>query len=72
LGSEHGSACILKTEAKDFVRHGAGALFIEKAEKLGVQICDIDLAVISHGHYDHGGGLEAFFKKNKKAAVYYS
>jgi len=26
--------------------------------------------IISHGHYDHGGGLGVFFKKNEKALIY--
>jgi len=44
--------------------------FIRNAEKLGIDISAVDSAVISHGHYDHGGGLAAFFAANSKALVY--
>ncbi|MBR5896176.1 MAG: MBL fold metallo-hydrolase, partial [Lachnospiraceae bacterium] len=30
----------------------------------------VDFGVLSHAHYDHGDGIEAFFKANKKAKFY--
>ena len=30
----------------------------------------MDLVVISHGHYDHGGGLKAFLDLNSNAKIY--
>ena len=49
---------------------GQRRLFAENAERLGLAIADIDMAIISHGHYDHGGGLRAFLEINDKAKVY--
>lgn len=49
---------------------GQGTLFAENAERLGVDIADVDVAIVSHGHYDHGGGLKTFLELNKKAKVY--
>lgn len=49
---------------------GQGVLFHENAERLGVKIEEVDVAIVSHGHYDHGGGLVTFLRSNGKASVY--
>ncbi len=49
---------------------GASELFVENAKKLGVSLKDIDMAVLSHAHYDHANGMEAFFQNNDKAKFY--
>lgn len=43
---------------------------IAKAETLGMDIANIDIAVLSHGHVDHCGGLKYFLEKNPKAKIY--
>jgi 7,8-dihydropterin-6-yl-methyl-4-(beta-D-ribofuranosyl)aminobenzene 5'-phosphate synthase len=37
---------------------------------LGIDVKSVELAVLSHGHYDHGGGLRSFLTTNTKAVVY--
>lgn len=49
---------------------GLSGMFVRNADSLGLCIADVDVAVISHGHYDHGGGLKRFFQENDKAEVY--
>ncbi|MBR6105819.1 MAG: MBL fold metallo-hydrolase [Paludibacteraceae bacterium] len=49
---------------------GQGSLFMQNAEKLHIDISMVNIAVISHGHYDHGGGLRTFLQHNQKAKVY--
>ncbi len=69
--AEHGlSIYIQKEDINILFDTGATGIFVENARKLGVDLSGVDMAVISHGHYDHGGGLEAFLDENKTAPVY--
>lgn len=49
---------------------GASNLFARNAEKLGISLKEVDMAVLSHAHYDHANGMEAFFQNNDKAKFY--
>src|SRR5690554_4138630 len=70
-GSEHGLSLYMETKKEKILFDlGASGLFLQNAEKLGVDIAGVDFLVISHGHYDHGGGLKTFLEKNRKARVY--
>lgn len=44
--------------------------FMANAQTLGVDLSAVDLAIVSHGHYDHTGGLGRFFACNDHAKVY--
>ncbi len=57
-------------EKKILLDVGASNLFLKNAEKLGLDIKAVDCAVLSHAHYDHSNGMEAFFKENKKAKFF--
>ncbi len=71
LCSEHGlSLYIEANHRKILFDTGASNLFLQNANKLGVTIKDVGIAIISHGHYDHGGGLRTFLEENEKACVY--
>lgn len=69
---EHGLSLFIKTENSQKILFDTGQSknFVFNAEKLGLKINEIDFAVISHGHYDHGGGLDFFLKENHKAPVF--
>jgi len=69
--SKHGLSLYIETaNHKILFDTGTDESFAYNARKLGVNLEDIDTAVISHGHYDHGGGLEEFLKLNSKARIY--
>lgn len=51
---------------------GASPLFAKNASKCGVDLEGVDLAFLSHAHYDHSNGFGEFFRINKKAPLYLS
>lgn len=71
LESEHGLSIYLETSKhKLLFDTGASNLFSLNAVKMGVDLKEVNLAVLSHGHYDHGGGLATFLEINQKAPIY--
>lgn len=68
---EHGLSFYIETKRHTVLMDtGQSALFLENAAKLGADLTRVDTVVISHGHYDHGGGLPHFMKVNDHAAIY--
>jgi C_GCAxxG_C_C family probable redox protein len=49
---------------------GQSDLFLRNAEMLGEKLQDVDIVILSHGHYDHGNGLEYFMQRNSRAKIY--
>lgn len=71
LFGEHGLSIYIDTgEKKILFDTGQTGLFIQNAQKLGLDVNDIDILILSHGHFDHTGGLYPFLEINKKAKVY--
>lgn len=71
LCAAHGLSLYIETPRhKILFDMGPNADFITNAHTLGVDLGAVDLAILSHGHYDHGGGLAAFCRANDHAPVY--
>jgi 7,8-dihydropterin-6-yl-methyl-4-(beta-D-ribofuranosyl)aminobenzene 5'-phosphate synthase len=71
LKSEHGLSLFIETDnCRILFDTGASDLIIQNSKALGIDLKTVDAVVVSHGHYDHGGGLVPFLKINKRAKVY--
>lgn len=71
LSAEHGLSLFIETKQKRILFDtGKTGTFARNAEALGIDLASVDMAVISHGHYDHTGGLARFLELNDHAPVY--
>jgi len=68
--AEHGLSFYIETaKHKLLADTGATGAFLENAQRLGVDVGQVDRVVISHGHYDHAGGLLSFVERNPAAKI---
>ena len=68
---EHGLSFYIETEKhKLLLDTGCTGAFIENAKKLGIDLTKVDTVILSHGHYDHSGGILAFAEMNPNAKIY--
>ncbi len=71
LTAEHGLSLYIEQEGRHILFDtGATGVFARNAEKLGVDLGTVDVVIISHHHFDHGGGLARFLEVNQKAKIY--
>lgn len=68
---KHGLSVYIETaKHKILFDVGPNDLFVKNAEKMGIDLKAVDTVIISHGHYDHGGGLAKLLEINKTAKIY--
>jgi 7,8-dihydropterin-6-yl-methyl-4-(beta-D-ribofuranosyl)aminobenzene 5'-phosphate synthase len=57
--AEHGLSYMIEHDGKKLLFDtGQSDLFLKNAFAMGIDVRDIDMIILSHGHFDHGNGLE--------------
>lgn len=67
LIAEHGFSAWIEAGGKKILWDtGQGNCIAQNPDKLGVKIKEADLICLSHGHYDHTGGLQDVLQRMRK------
>ncbi len=65
LIAEHGLSFFIDSgDKKILFDTGQGLALIRNAENLGIDLSSVDTVVISHGHFDHAGGIKTLLGCN--------
>lgn len=73
LKAAHGLSLYIETNRhKILFDLGPNHWYWKNAEKMGIDLKQVDTVILSHGHDDHGGNLTRFLKHNKRATIYVS
>jgi 7,8-dihydropterin-6-yl-methyl-4-(beta-D-ribofuranosyl)aminobenzene 5'-phosphate synthase len=71
--AEHGLSLLIESGNKQILSDtGKSRAFVTNAHALGVDLTCVDALVLSHAHYDHGGGISFFLAVNATAPIYMS
>jgi len=71
LSAEHGLSLYIECHGRKILFDvGQSDVFLRNAGNLGVDLQDLDAVILSHGHYDHCGGMEALVKEIELPKVY--
>lgn len=73
LIAEHGLSLFIETENHNIISDtGASGAISENAEAMGIDLKKADIIVLSHGHYDHTGGMMRLSEINDNAKIFLS
>lgn len=71
LQAEHGISLYIESDqVKILFDTGQTALLAKNAALMKIDLSSVEKVVISHGHYDHTGGIERFLELNRVATIY--
>jgi len=71
LLGEHGLAFWIETDKENILFDtGQGHALKNNVDRLGIALGSVDALALSHGHYDHTGGLDVIFESGARPRVY--
>ncbi|MCL5005972.1 MAG: MBL fold metallo-hydrolase [Acidobacteria bacterium] len=71
LLGEHGLAFWINANGRSLLFDtGQGKVLAENTRHLGIHLGKLEAVAISHGHYDHTGGLHTVLERSRQAEVY--
>lgn len=69
----HGLSLYIETSKhKILFDLGPNNYYIKNAKSMGIDLTEVDIVILSHGHNDHGTGIQKFLAHNHKAVIYAS
>lgn len=69
--NEHGLSLYITHNGKKYLLDtGASEKYVRNAALMDILMSEIDMAFLSHGHYDHSGGFGRFVWENSTAPIY--
>jgi 7,8-dihydropterin-6-yl-methyl-4-(beta-D-ribofuranosyl)aminobenzene 5'-phosphate synthase len=69
--AEHGLSLLIEADGQRVLFDtGQGRVFRDNAKALGIPLAGLDAVVLSHGHYDHTGGLAGLLREGTPSAVF--
>ena len=69
--TEHGLSLLIEANGRTVLFDaGASGGILANAERLGIELSQVDACALSHGHYDHADGFPAFLGLNATAPLY--
>lgn len=73
LTKDFGFSCITKYKGKTILFDaGSNAnIFNNNVSKLGVDLSEVDMVVISHGHFDHLNGIDQLLEVNPHVKIFF-
>lgn len=71
LKKEHGLSFYIEAYGNKLLFDtGASDKFIKNAQKLKIDLKDVSSLILSHGHYDHTGGIKRLLQINPKIKIF--
>jgi 7,8-dihydropterin-6-yl-methyl-4-(beta-D-ribofuranosyl)aminobenzene 5'-phosphate synthase len=72
--TEHGLAFSIESSTGGilFDTGQSGSVLLHNAAQIGLDLSQVDALALSHAHYDHTGGLEAFLQKSRPGLSLYA